>query len=87
MATDTRPAGRGTARVGASEWQFHPLKTSLGTLALLGMARADSGDPVPSDKAVLLSTLIAQAALAHERLRLEDDMRIGRAKKRVVPKA
>ncbi len=85
--TSGEPAGRGTTSVGASEWQFHPLKTSLGTLALLGLAKADSGDPVSSDKAVLLSTLIAQAALAHERLRLEDDMRIGKAKKRVGPKA
>ena len=54
---------------------------------MLGLARADSGDPVSSDKAVLLSTLIAQAALAHERLRLEDDMRIGETKRRVGPKA
>lgn len=71
------PAGRGTGKVAASEWQFQPLKTSLGMLAVLGLARSDSADPVRPDKALLLSTLIAQAALAHERLRLEDDMRAG----------
>ena len=71
------PAGRGTDKVAVSEWQFQPLKTSLGMLAILGLARSDSADPVRPDKALLLSTLIAQAALAHERLRLEDDMRAG----------
>jgi two-component system sensor histidine kinase KdpD len=44
-------------------------------LAVLGLARDDGQNPVPADRAVLLSTLIAQAALAHERLRLEDQMR------------
>lgn len=68
-------AGYGTVTLNASDWQFHPLKTSLGVLAVLGVARSDGGDPVPSDRAVLLSTLVGQASLAHERLRLEDEMR------------
>jgi two-component system sensor histidine kinase KdpD len=68
-------AGYGTVTLNASDWQFHPLKTSLGVLAVLGVARTDGGDPVPSDRAVLLSTLVGQASLAHERLRLEDEMR------------
>ncbi len=68
-------AGSGTAMVSAANWQFHPLKTSLGMLAVLGVAREDGRDPVRADRRVLLSTIIAQAALAHERLRLEDDMR------------
>ncbi len=68
-------AGYGTVTLNASDWQFHPLKTSLGVLAVLGVARNDGGDPVPSDRAVLLSTLVGQASLAHERLRLEDEMR------------
>jgi two-component system sensor histidine kinase KdpD len=68
-------AGRGTATLNAADWQFHPLKTSLGTLAVLGIARDDGRDPVTADRAVLLSTLIGQAALAHERLYLEDEMR------------
>jgi two-component system sensor histidine kinase KdpD len=68
-------AGSGTATLNAANWQFHPLKTSLGTLAVLGIAREDGRDPVPSDRAVLLSALVAQAALAHERLRLETTSR------------
>lgn len=69
------PAGRGTGTLLASDWQFHPLKTSLGVLAVLGIARDDDSAPVAADKATLLATLIGQAALAHERLYLEDEMR------------
>ncbi|MES2056077.1 MAG: sensor histidine kinase KdpD [Pseudomonadota bacterium] len=68
-------AGYGTATLSGSDWQFHPLKTSLGVLAVLGIARGDGGEPVPSDRAVLLSTLIGQASLAQERLRLETETR------------
>jgi two-component system sensor histidine kinase KdpD len=56
----------------AANWRFHPLKTALGTLGIIGLAREDGRDPVPSDRKVLLATLIAQAALSLERLRLED---------------
>ncbi|MCW1431669.1 DUF4118 domain-containing protein [Novosphingobium sp. JCM 18896] len=65
-------AGSGTGRISEASWQFHPLATSLGTLAILGLAREDGRDPVPPERRVLLATAIAQAALAHERLRLED---------------
>lgn len=68
-------AGSGSPTLPAADWQFHPLKTSLGVLAVLGVARDDGRDPVPADRAVLLSTLVGQAALAHERLHLEDEMR------------
>ncbi|SNS48545.1 two-component system, OmpR family, sensor histidine kinase KdpD [Sphingomonas laterariae] len=68
-------AGCGSATLPAANWQFHPLKTGLGVLAVLGVARDDGRDPVPADRAVLLSTLVGQAALAHERLHLEDEMR------------
>jgi len=68
-------AGSGSATLPVADWQFHPLKTSLGVLAVLGVARDDGRDPVPADRAVLLSTLVGQAALAHERLHLEDEMR------------
>jgi two-component system sensor histidine kinase KdpD len=59
----------------AADWQFHPLKTALGVLGVLGIARDDGQEPVSADRAVLLSTLVGQAALAHERLHLEDEMR------------
>lgn len=67
--------GAGTQILSSADWQFQPLKTSLGTLAVLGLAREDGRDPVRPDKRILLSTLVAQAALAHERLVLEDRIR------------
>ncbi|NYF31133.1 sensor histidine kinase KdpD [Sphingopyxis sp. JAI108] len=73
--TSGEPAGRGTSTLVASDWQFHPLKTGLGVLAVLGVASEDGGDPVSPGQAALLSTLVGQAALAHERLHLEDEMR------------
>lgn len=69
------PAGRDTATLTASDWQFHPLTTSLGVLAVLGVGQSGRGDPVPADKRVLFATLLGQAALAHERLKLEGEAR------------
>jgi len=66
--------GRATGTLAAGEWQFHPLATSLGVLAVLGIAR-DHGDPVPPERRVLLSTMLGQAALAQERLKLEAEAR------------
>lgn len=68
-------AGAGTGTLTAADWQFHPLKTALGTLALVGLSRPDGGEVVTADRAVLLTTLLGQAALAHERLKLEDQVR------------
>jgi two-component system sensor histidine kinase KdpD len=68
-------AGAGTATLNAADWQVHPLKTSLGVLAVLGLGTDTGREPVSADRAVLLSTLLSQAALAHERLRLEDEIR------------
>ena len=65
-------AGAGTSSLAAANWQFQPLATSLGVLAVLGLAREDGRDPVRPEQELLLSTMIAQAALAHERLRLEE---------------
>lgn len=65
-------AGAGTAALAAANWQFQPLATSLGILAVLGIAREDGRDPVRPEQELLLSTIIAQSALAHERLRLEE---------------
>ncbi len=68
-------SGAGTATLNAAQWQFHPLQTSLGVLAVLGVGIDSGRDPIAADRAVLLSTLLNQAALAHERLQLEDDVR------------
>ena len=67
--------GRDTGTLNAADWQFHPLRTTLGTLALVALARTDGGAPVPPSRTMLLSTLLGQAALAHERLLLEDRLR------------
>ncbi|WP_375288170.1 DUF4118 domain-containing protein [Sphingomonas sp.] len=68
-------SGRDTGTLTAADWQFHPLATTLGTLAVVAIARPDGGSPVPATRATLLSTLLGQAALAHERLLLEDQLR------------
>lgn len=67
--------GIGTGTLIAADWQFHPLRTSMGVLAVIGLAAADGREPITADRALLLSTLLGQAALAHERLRLEQDVR------------
>lgn len=68
-------AGRGTTAIASAEWRVEPLRTSLGTLAVLAFVRSDGRDPIRADRGVLFSTLISQAALAHERLILEDSLR------------
>ncbi|MBT2134612.1 sensor histidine kinase KdpD [Croceibacterium sp. LX-88] len=68
-------AGAGTGTLNAADWQFQPLKTSLGVLAVVGLSREDGQDPVSADRVLLLQTLLGQAALAHERLKLEAEVR------------
>ncbi len=68
-------AGKDTGTLTASEWQFHPLQTSLGVLAVLGVARDGPGSPIPPERRVLFTTMLGQAALAHERLTLEAQAR------------
>ena len=67
--------GRDTGTLGSADWQFHPLVTTLGVLAVVALVRADGAPPIEAGRATLLSTLLGQAALAHERLRLEDQLR------------
>jgi len=69
------PAGRGTTTIASAEWRVEPLRTSLGVLAILAFVRHDGRDPVRADRGVLFNTLVSQAALAHERLILEDSLR------------
>ncbi|WP_076068386.1 sensor histidine kinase [Sphingomonas montana] len=69
------PAGRGSGTLAASEWFFQPLRSGDRTLAVLGLAREEGGDPIRSDRFPLLMSLVDQASLALERLRLEVEMR------------
>ncbi|KQO05563.1 sensor histidine kinase [Sphingomonas sp. Leaf242] len=68
-------AGKGSATLAASEWLFQPVKAGGRTLAVLGIARENSGDPVRADQLPLLTSLVDQSALVLERLRLETEMR------------
>ena len=70
-----QPAGRGSGTLTASDWYFRAFRAGERTLAVLGVARDDGGDPIRSDQLPLLSSLLDQAALALERLRLEAEMR------------
>ena len=67
--------GRDTGTLAASDWQFHPLITSLGVLAVLAVGSNGSGPPIPPDKRILCTTLLGQATLAHERIKLESQAR------------
>jgi two-component system sensor histidine kinase KdpD len=69
------PSGAATDTLSAGDWQFHPLTTSLGVLAVVGIARPESGPPLGADRALLFTTVIGQAALSFERIRLEADAR------------
>ena len=68
-------AGVGTATLVSADWQLHPLKTSLGVLGVVGLLAEDGTDPVGAGRAVLLTTILGQAALALERLTLEHELR------------
>ncbi|USU07352.1 sensor histidine kinase KdpD [Sphingomonadaceae bacterium OTU29MARTA1] len=68
-------AGKGSGTLAASEWLFQPLKAGGKALAVIGVARENSGDPIRADQLPLLTGLIDQAALVLERLRLETEMR------------
>ena len=69
------PTGRDTGTLNASDWQFNPLKTALGTLGVLGIARPTQQRVIRPDDAMLLASLVDQTALAHERLVLEAQAR------------
>lgn len=69
-----QPAGRGSATLTASDWLFHPLRTTRGMLGVVGLAREDAGEPLRSDQLPLLMSLIDQAAIAFDRMTLEEEM-------------
>ena len=69
-----QPAGRGSSTLTASDWLFHPLGTQRGVLGVLGLARDDAGEPLRSDQAALLTSLLDQASIALDRMALEEEM-------------
>ncbi|MFC0205732.1 DUF4118 domain-containing protein [Novosphingobium soli] len=73
-----QPAGRGSATLTASDWLFHPLRAARagsgrGVLGVLGIARADAGEPLRSDEVPLLTSLLDQASIAFDRMMLEEE--------------
>jgi two-component system sensor histidine kinase KdpD len=72
-----QPAGRSSVTLTASDWLFHPLRASAvsrrGVLGVLGIARSDAGDPIRSDQLPLLMSLLDQAAIAFDRITLEEE--------------
>ncbi|MFZ2997493.1 DUF4118 domain-containing protein [Sphingobium sp.] len=71
---NAQPAGRGSSTLTASDWLFHPLRTQRGVLGVLGLAREDAGEPLRSDQLPLLMSLLDQAAIALDRMALEEEM-------------
>jgi len=69
------PAGRGSGTLTSSDWYFQPLRAGERTQGVLGLAKADSGDPLRADQLPLLTSLVDQAALVMERFRLAEEMR------------
>lgn len=67
-----QPAGRGSATLTASDWLFHPLRTTRGVLGVLGLTRNDAREPVRSDQVPLLMSLLDQASIALDRMELEE---------------
>jgi two-component system, OmpR family, sensor histidine kinase KdpD len=69
------PAGKGSGTLAASEWLFQPMKAGGRVLGVLGVASDREGNPIRADQLPLLSSLIDQASLVLERLRLQLEMR------------
>ena len=67
-----QPAGRGASTLTASDWLFHPLRTTRGVLGVLGLTRDDAREPVRSDQVPLLMSLLDQASIALDRMELEE---------------
>jgi two-component system sensor histidine kinase KdpD len=69
------PAGKGSGTLTASEWLFQPLRAGERRVGVLGIADTHAGEPIRADRLPLLASLIDQAALVLERLRLEAEIR------------
>ena len=69
------PAGQGSGTLAASEWFFQPLVAGDHVLGVLGLAHEGGRDALRSDQLPLFTSLVEQAALVLERLRLEGEMR------------
>ncbi|WP_336979922.1 sensor histidine kinase KdpD [Altererythrobacter fulvus] len=69
-----QPAGRATETLTASDWQFHPLAAGGRVIGVFGIASPDAAAPIRSDQLPMLLSFLDQAALAFERVALEEEM-------------
>ena len=74
VALHGRAAGRGSDTLPAADWLFHPVRAGGAVRAVLGLARDDGREPVRADALPLLLSLLDQAGLAFDRVRLEGEM-------------
>lgn len=68
-------AGRCLSKANEADWQFHPVANGQSVIAAVGLARVDGQNPVQDEQLDLLNSLLDQAALALERIGLEDAAR------------
>ncbi len=74
VADKGQAAGRGADTLTAADWLFQPLASGGVTRGVIGLSRDDGRDPLRADQLPLLASLLDQAALAAERIRLEGEM-------------
>ena len=67
-----QPAGRGTDTLPAARVRYLPLKTSRGTLGVLGVQPHEDSQHLTAEQNRLMESFASQAALAIERARLAD---------------
>jgi len=74
--TTGEAAGRGVRRMDLADWHFRAVMAPDAVIAAVGLARNDGVAPIAKDRLPLLENLVDQIALALERARLEQEMRV-----------
>ncbi|OWJ65025.1 sensor histidine kinase [Inquilinus limosus] len=69
-----RPAGRGADTLPGGKWLFLPWRTASGQIGVVGIDRDQPGPLLSPDDQRLLDSLMDQAAVAIERVRLAKDV-------------
>ncbi len=75
----TEVAGWRTGTLPNAFYQFHPIRTSSGTIGVIGISPADRGKPLSAEDERAFAALIDQGALAIERALLVIEARRGEA--------
>lgn len=75
---NNRPAGRGSDTLPGAQRLFLPMRTGRGPVAVIGIDSDKAGPILTPDQRRLLDALADQAALAIERVNLEEDVDIAK---------